>query len=60
MSYGSSPVEDQRPFVDNASRPGKGSRPRPYSISRDEVVKRMAAIFKWGKQRTRRAKGGRK
>lgn len=46
--------------VDNAFRPGKGSKPRPLAVSKDELGRRLEAIFKWGKQRTRRARGGQK
>lgn len=47
----SSPIEDQRPFVDNAFRPGKGSRPRPLAVSKAELGRRLDAIFKWSKKR---------
>jgi len=52
----SSPVEDQRPFVDNAFRPGKGSRPRPLAVSKTELNRRLDAIFGWSSRKRRSRK----
>jgi hypothetical protein len=61
MKFGTSQVESDGPItVDNAFRPGKGSRPRPLVISKDELGRRLDAIFGWSSRRTRRGKAGAK
>jgi hypothetical protein len=47
-------AQDQRErgiVVDNAFRPGKGSRPRPLTVSKTEYVKQLERIFKWKRRK---------
>lgn len=46
--------------VDNAFRPGKGSKPRPFAISHDELGRRLDSIFGWSRRRNQRKSGGKK
>lgn len=54
-------LADQRAnniVVDNAYRPGKGSKPRPLAVSKAELNARLEQIFGWS--RRRRVSGGSK
>lgn len=50
MKFGTSAVEQSGPIpVDNAFRPGKGSRPRPIS-SIKTLHRNLERIFKWSRR----------